>query len=191
MTRPARNRLLVVLFVVAVFVVAPRLPSLVTWVAAVLGATLIALSLWVTRPIHRARSLLASGQHEPAALELVGFEQSLTSSGWKRALASLAVGLHTTDPLAAGRNTLGAVRLEQGRYDDARTHFEAALARDPGYGVPWGNLAVLAAIAGDAARAAEARQQAASRGFNPRILGRVIADKLAASEARAGVAKTP
>lgn len=191
MTRPARNRLLVVLFVVAVFVVSPRLPSLVTSLAAALGTTLIALSLWVTRPIHRARSLLAKGQHEPAALELVHFEKTLTDSGWQRALASLAVGLHTTNPLAAARNTLGAVRLEQGRYDDARTHFEAALARDPGYGVPWGNLAVLAAIAGDAPRAAEARQKAASLGFNPRIHGRVIEDKLAASKARAPAANLP
>lgn len=82
--------------------------------------------------------------------------------------------------MAAARNTLGAVRLEQGRLDDARTHFSKALELDPGYGVPWGNLAVLAAMTGDRAKAEEARLEAAKRGFSPRLLAKVIEDKLRA-----------
>lgn len=183
MTRPARNWLLVALFIAATFAVAPRLPDAVTWTVAALGLPVVLVAWWVTAPFHRARARLARRDFDAAATELAAFEVSLTASPWKRALASLAVGLHTANPLAAARNTLGAVRLEQGRLDDARTHFEAALAQDPGYGVPWGNLAVLAAMAGDATKAEAARAQAAALGFRPRILAKVIHDKLAAAKA--------
>ena len=90
----------------------------------------------------------------------------------------------TSNPLAAARNTLGAVRLEQGRLDDARTHFQTALERDPRYGVPFGNLAVLAAMKGDAAGAEEARAKAAALGFKPKLLAQVIAHKLAQAPTR-------
>lgn len=180
MTRPARNRLLVALLVIGAFVVGPRLPDVVTWVAPLVAAPIIALALWVTAPFHRARSLLPKRAFDEAASELAAFETSLLEQGWKRRLAGLAVGLHTADPVAAARNTLGAVRLEQGRLDDARTHFSKALELDPGYGVPWGNLAVLAAMTGDRAKAEEARLEAAKRGFSPRLLAKVIEDKLRA-----------
>ncbi|MFZ5441907.1 MAG: hypothetical protein ACOZQL_18020 [Myxococcota bacterium] len=179
MTRPTRNWLIVALLIAGAFTLGPRLPDAVTWVAPLVAAPLIGLALWVTAPFHRARSLLARRSFDEAATELAAFEKALTESKWKRALASLAVGLHTTQPLAAARNTLGAVRLEQGRLDDARTHFMAALQHDPGYGVPWGNLAVLAAMKGDRAAADAARRKAAERGFSPRLLSRVLEDKLA------------
>jgi tetratricopeptide (TPR) repeat protein len=137
--------------------------------AAVL-APVIVLALWVTRSFREARSLLAARHFDDAATELAAFEVELKASGWKRRLAGVAVGLYTSSPLAASRNTLGAVRLEQGRLADARLHFQAALELDPGYGVPWGNLALLAALGGDAVAAEAARGEAEALGFRPKWL---------------------
>lgn len=181
MSRPARNRLVVAVFVVVAFFAAPRMTNAMLWSATALATPVVLAALWVSMPFQRARGLLRKRQYEEAATELAAFESSLTA-GWKRALASMAVGLYTSNPAAASRNTLGAVRLEQGRLDDAQTHFKAALEHDPLYAVPWGNLAVLAAMRGDAPGAEEARLKAASLGFKPKILSAVIKDKLSAGK---------
>lgn len=180
MSRPTRNRLLVAVFVVVAFAAAPRLPNLLLWSVTAVATPLVIAALWVSAPFLRARGFLQKQKYEEAATELAAFESSL-SAGWKRALASLVVGLYTSNPVAAARNTLGAVRLEQGRLDDAQTHFKAALERDALYAVPWGNLAVLAAMRGDAAGAEEARLKAALLGFKPKVLAAVIKDKLLAA----------
>ena len=180
MTRPARNRLMVAVFVVVAFFAAPRVPNALLWAATAVATPLLLAALWATLPFQRARGFLRKQQYEEAATELAAFESSLTA-GWKRVLASMAVGLYTSNPVAASRNTLGAVRLEQGRRDDALTHFTAALEHDALYAVPWGNLAVLAAMRGDAAAAEEARLKAATLGFKPKVLSAVIKDKLAAA----------
>ena len=179
MTRPLRNKLLVAVFMIAAFFFGPRLGDSALWGATAVATPLVALAVWVTWPFQQARTLLRRRQYEEAAAELATFETSIAQTGWKRALAAMAVGLYTSNALAASRNTLGAVRLEQGQLDDAQVHFKAALEHDPGYAVPWGNLAVLAAMRGDAAGAEDARLKAASLGFKPRLLGAVIKDKLA------------
>lgn len=184
MTRVLRNRLLVAAFVVVAFVSAPRLSDAVVWAVAAIVFPVTLLALWVARPFHQARSLLSKQKYEEAAAALAEFEVSITQTPWKRALAGLAVGLYTFSALAAARNTLGAVRLEQGRLDDAETHFKAALQHDAGYAVPWGNLAVLAAMRGDAPAAEESRLKAASLGFKPKVLSAVIKDKLSSSSSR-------
>lgn len=178
MTRPARNRLLVAVFMVAAFVAAPRLPNAALWGATAAAVPFVVVALWVTLPFHRARTLLRKKQFDAAATELAAFESALSQAPWKRAVAALAVGLYTSNALAASRNTLGAARLDQGKLDDAQTHFKAALEHDAGYAVPWGNLAVLAAMRGDAVAAEEARRRAATLGFKPKILAAVIKDKL-------------
>ncbi len=178
MSRPARNRLFAVIFVVATLGFAPKLPSPLLWSAAALVFSLTAFALWLTTGFRRARALLAQKQYDAAATELAAFELSLTES-WKRHVAGLAVGTYTTSAFAAARNTLGAVRLEQGRLDDAATHFSAAIALDAQYAVPWANRAVLAAMRGDAAGAHEAKDTAKKLGFRSKVLDSVVADKLA------------
>lgn len=177
MSRPARNRLLAAIFVALVVLVAPRLPNVVAWLAFALVAVVIAASLWVTRGFRQARALLAQKKYDDAALELAAFERSL-SERWRKRLAGLSVGLYTNDAVAAARNTLGAVRLEQGRLEDAATHFDAALALDAQYAVPWANRAVLAALRGDRAAANEAKQRAKALGFGSKTLDAVVSDKL-------------
>jgi tetratricopeptide (TPR) repeat protein len=178
MTRILRNRLLVAVFVIVAFASAPRLNDGVVWAITATVFPLMVLALWVARPFHRARGQLKNQQYEDAAASLAEFETSIAQVPWKRVLAGTAVGLWTFSARAAARNTLGAVRLEQNRLDDAETHFKAALQHDAGYAVPWGNLAVVAASRGDAAAAEDARSKAASMGFNPKVLSAVIKDKL-------------
>jgi len=179
MTRPVRNKLVVAAFVIAAFFAAPRLGNAALWSATAVATPLVLAALWVSWPFHRARTMLRKRQYDEAATELAAFETSISQAAWKRAIAGMAVGLYTSNPLAAARNTLGAVRLEQGRLDDAQVHFKASLKHDPAYAVPWGNLAVLAAMRGDAVAAEEARSRAAALGFKPRVLAAVIKDKLA------------
>lgn len=183
MTRVSRNRLLVAALVLIVFVSSPRVPVEVTWLVAAVVFPLLGLALWVTLPFQRARGLLAKRQYDDAATQIAMFEKSLLESPWKSWLASLSVGLYTSNPIAASRNTLAAIRLEQGRLKDAARSLTTALELDAGYAVPWGNRAVLAAMEGDRAAAEEARLKAKALGFSPKLLARVIEDKLAKAAA--------
>lgn len=178
MSRPARNRLFAVIFVVTMLGLAPKLPNALLWSVTALAFVVTAVALWLTTGFRRARVLMAQKKYDDAALALAAFELSL-SEPWKRRIAGLAVGTYTTSAFAAARNTLGAVRLEQGRLDDAATHFSAALSLDAQYAVPWANRAVLAAMRGDAAGAHEARDTAKLLGFRSKVLDSVVADKLA------------
>ncbi|MFT3710676.1 MAG: hypothetical protein QM817_23890 [Archangium sp.] len=187
MTRVLRNRLLVAAFVIVVILISPRLPDLATWLAAAVVFPFIGVALWVTLPFQRARTLLSKAQYDDAAMQIAAFERAMLESPWKSKVASLAVGLYTSNPVAASRNTLAAIRLEQGRLKDAARSLTTSLELDPGYAVPWANRAVLAAMEGDRARAEEALAKAKSLGFAPRMLSKVIEDKLAA----AAVATSP
>ncbi len=180
MTRPARVRLVVVAVAVLAFVAGPRLPEPLPWVLLGLLAPVLGLALWLVQPLVRARRAHAEQRFEHAAAELAAFEVALTAAPWKRAVAGLAVGLYSANPLAVARGTLGAVRLDEGRLDDAARHLAKALELDPGYAVPHANLAVLHATRGDAAAAEAARARAAALGFAPKQLRAVLAEKLAA-----------
>lgn len=180
MTRPARHRLVIAAVTAAGLLAGPRLPEPLPWVLLGLFAPLLAAVVVAVQPLLGARRALALGRFDDAAARLAAFEVSLGASPLRRALAGLGVGLYTSNPLAAARGTLGAVRLEQGRLDDAAQHLHAALALDPGYAVPHANLAVLHATRGDAAAAEAARKSAADLGFSPRALARVVSQRLGA-----------
>src|SRR5688572_28576558 len=121
MTRVLRNRVLVAVFVIAAFASAPRLSDGVMWTVTAIVFPLMLAALWVARPFHRARAQLENQQYEEAAASLAEFETSISQAAWKRVLAGTVVGLYTFNALAAARNTLGAVRLEQNRLEDAET----------------------------------------------------------------------
>lgn len=177
MTRPARNRLIAAVFVVVTVLLSRQLPDVVLWtIAAVVGVAMFG-ALWVTTPFRKARKLMTEKKYDDAATELAAFELSLTEP-WRKRLAGFAVGMYTTNPIAASRNTLGAVRLEQGRLEDAVTHFDAATALDALYAMPWANRAVLAAMKGDKVAALEAKNKARELGFSSKTLDAVVQDKL-------------
>jgi membrane protein implicated in regulation of membrane protease activity len=62
MTRPVRNRLLVGVFVIAAFFIAPRLPNAAMWGATAVATPIVLLALWVSWPFHRARTMLRKQQ---------------------------------------------------------------------------------------------------------------------------------
>lgn len=183
MTRPARARLVVVAVVVAVLLLGPRVPEPWPWLIALAGFAFIAVAVWVVDPLRRARAALAERRFDDAAADLAAFEVALTASAWRRAVAGFAVGFYSGNALAVSRGTLGAVRLEQGRLEDAQTHLSRALELDPAYGVPWANLALLRATRGDADGAEAARLRAQQLGFAPRQLPVLLRERLAARPA--------
>lgn len=169
MTRPARNRLLVVLLVVGIVVLSRRAPDELTWASTLFFAPVVVLALWVTAPLQRARSLHKNKQFDEAALAVAEFEKNVSATPWKLRLAGLAVGLYTSSPLAAARNVLGAIRLDQGKLDEAEMHLKASLEHDALYALPWANLAVLANERKDVPGAQAALKKARELGYSPKL----------------------
>jgi tetratricopeptide (TPR) repeat protein len=170
---------LLLLFVVGALAVAPRLPDVALWTAAGLGAAIITVSLAAGRHLFRGRWLMKQKRWDDAAVALAAFEREQAQGGWRRALAFLFVGTFSSNGLAVAQATLGAVRLEQGRLDEAEAHLRRALEVDPDYAVPHANLALLAAMRGDAAGAQTHRARAHQLGFRRRSLDAALAKALA------------
>ncbi len=171
MSRPTRNGLLVAVVLVAGVLLAPRLPDAVVWALAASAMTVVVLATTFTGDFRAARALFAAKKFDEAALRLAAFEKSLASPLRAR-LAGLAVGVYTSNALAAARNTLGAVRLEQGRFDEAQTHFDAALEMDAHYALPWANKALLAKRRGETFT--EARNRAVALGAKAKVLDALL-----------------
>lgn len=171
MSRPARNWLLVALVVVVGVAVAPRLPDALVWALAGVALVVMVAALSVTADFRAARALFAKKRFDDAAVRLAGFEKSL-SAPWRARLAGLAVGVYTSNALAAARNTLGAVRLEQGKFDEAQAHFDAALKLDAQYALPWANKALLAKKRGE--DFSEARNRAVALGAKAKALDALL-----------------
>jgi len=172
MSRPTRNWVFVAVVLLAGVLVTPRLPNALVWALAALAVTLVMSAMFFTDDFRAARALFAKKQFDDAALKLVAFEKSLASPLRAR-IAGLAVGVYTSNALAAARNTLGAVRLEQGKFDEAQTHFDAALKLDEQYALPWANKALLAKKRG--ADATEARNRAVALGAKAKALDALLA----------------
>lgn len=172
MSRPTRNWVLVALVLLAGVVIAPRLPDVVGWALAALAVGAVAAALVFTAEFRAARALFAQQRFDDAAIKLAVFEKSL-SSPWRARLAGLAVGVYTSNALAAARNLLGAVRLEQGKWDEAQAHFDAALKLDEKYALPWANKALLAKKRG--ADFSEARNRAVALGAKAKALDGLLA----------------
>ncbi len=159
MVRPIRNWLLAALAAALLLLVLPALPSAVGWTLAGLLLPVLGLAVFVTAPLRRARRHFARGAWDDAALAVAAFERSLETP-WRREVARLAVGSWTSNPHAAARNLLGAVRIEQGRLDDAATHLDRAIALDPHYAIAWANRALLEKKRGDLPALERARAEA-------------------------------
>lgn len=175
MTRPRRHLWLSLAFVAAAFIVAPRLPPRAAWSLGALGLALSAACLWAGLPLFRARSLMRQRRWAEAATHLATFRGAAAASAWRRALGPVYLGVYSSDALAVADATLGALRLEEDRLDEARQHLEAAVARDPGYAVPHANLALVFARQGDVEAARAARQRARALGFARASLDEALA----------------
>jgi tetratricopeptide (TPR) repeat protein len=175
MTRPRRNLALILLFIAGAFLAAPHLPNAVLTTIAALGAVMLVVAVFAAKHLLAGRSLMKQGKWDDAALELAAFEHEQSTVAWRRALAFLFVGSWTSDGVAVARGTLGAIRLEQGRLDEAEAHLKRAVEKDPGYALPYANLALVAARRGDTAAADAHRARAHQLGFRPRAFEQAFA----------------
>jgi hypothetical protein len=138
MTRPARNRLLLLLVCLAVLASGK-------WVGVPLAALVVgaaAVSFVSSRDFFAARRALRRRQWVDALVGFQRFEQQLTSPS-RRAASWLATSLYSFDAAAIARNLTGVVHLENGKLELAEAAFLSALQQDPLYAVPHLNLAVV------------------------------------------------
>ncbi len=107
-------------------------------------------------------------EHSRRFLDMIREKPHLKKYLW------LAFSIYTPDVEAMALYNLGTARLQLGRLDEARSDFEAALAIDPLYPLPFYNLAVLAELAGRRDLAERYLHQAAIRGYRRTRIDAVI-----------------
>jgi Flp pilus assembly protein TadD len=160
MTRPNRNRLLVVALCLVCLAAGNLVGVPLAGVLFVAALT----SYIASRELFAARRALRQKRWVDALMGLQRFEAQLTSPA-RRALSWLAVSLYTFDARAIARNLTGVVHLENGNLDLAQAAFQSALQLDALYAVPYLNLAVIAARRKDTAAMESHLAQAARLGL--------------------------
>ena len=126
---------------------------------------------------------------EEAAICFVHFEQRLQSAKWRQMSAALFSGMYTYDGIAIARNNLGVVRLEQGRFSEAEAALRRAIERDTLYAMPYVNLAIIAALAGNATQAEQEQARAHALGFRDRGLQKRVRKLLARTNTTVGAGR--
>lgn len=121
---------------------------------------------------------------------LTAFEAKQLSSRWRRALAPLFVGIYSHDGVAIALNNQAVARLNQGSLTQAQELLQRALSRDAPYAIPHVNLAILAALQGNAAEASREQQLAHELGFRGAGLQRRIRALLSRTNTAVGAAVT-
>lgn len=129
--------------------------------------------LW--REFFRGRRAMDQGRMADALVHFARFEERLTAHPWIAAGIYLGWSVYTWNAKAMLANDVGACELALGRRDGAEANFERAIALDPGYPVPYFNLAVVAETWGDRERAQRLLADAGKRGFRGGTRERVIA----------------
>ena len=186
MTRPTRTLLLFAAFLVAAFVVTPTLPDVAMWALSGLAAVVLAVSLVAGRPFFAGRFAMKDERWDAAFAAFETFHDEQSGHGWKARFSFLFAGIFTADGVALALNNMGAVRLNQQRLDDAEALFRRALERDARYAMPHVNLAIIAAMRGDAATAETESKTARALGFRRRGLQQVVRTALAAANTTIG-----
>lgn len=100
---------------------------------------------------YRGQEQLRLGAPERAAASFQEFLAKVRARPWLKWLIYGKWGVNTWDIEAMTLNNLGSTYVERGNPTQAARFFEAALALDPNYGVPYSNLALLAYASGDEA----------------------------------------
>lgn len=182
MTRPRRLKLLYVFACLAlmalIVVVAWRLPydkkGLIFIVAGCVFFLVARLQGVAFRNLHRGRRLHDQGRYEAAIQHLDLFLTQVRAQPWRAWFVYLGGFLYTWDLEALTLNNLGSALLRLGRLDEAETRLRESLAQDPGYAMPYWNLAVLVAMRGDEPAARDCLARCESLGYRKSSLDQVI-----------------
>jgi hypothetical protein len=143
MTRPARNRLLL-LALCAVCIALGSVAGVPLFITLLVAA---AVSYITARDVFAARRAIRQRRWVDALMSLQKFEAKPPP----RPLCWLTMSTYSFEPVAIARNLSGIVHLENNNLDLAQAAFQSALAKDPLYAVPQLNLAVVAARRKDTA----------------------------------------
>ena len=181
MTRPLQSKLLYVTVLLllgsGVFVAYWMIPydkSLVLIVAVTLLLIPGRIQGFVFRDHYRGRRLLGAGRAEEAVQCSRRFLAQIREKPWKKRFIWFTWGVYSWDVEAMTLNNMGAAFLNMGEFEDAEAYLRQALAVDPKYGVPYFNLAVLAAVQGNEKTARKHAGQAESLGYRRTRLDRVV-----------------
>lgn len=186
MTRPTRSLVFFATFTVAAFVLAPTLPDVAIWTLAALGLAVLMVALLAGKSFFLGRSAMRAGRWDDAFQAFQTFHDQQLGRGWQARLSFLFAGIYTADGVALALNNQGAVRLNQRQLDEAEALFRKALARDRQYAMPHVNLAIVAAMRGDAATAEAESTRARELGFRRRGLQQAVRAALAATNGALG-----
>ncbi|HKO47319.1 MAG TPA: hypothetical protein VJV79_06330 [Polyangiaceae bacterium] len=138
-------------------------------VAAVVVAVLLALVALIIiwgRDFYRARLLVRRRRWARALHYFERYQRRLSTARFDRLLSALQLSIYTNDGIALALNNIALCRMNLQDMPAAVQALQLALARDPGYAVPHANLAIIAALAGDATSAREELAEAARLGYS-------------------------
>lgn len=146
------------------------------------GAMLVGLVLlvpgriqgFVYRDLFRGRRLYCAGRPKEAAGYFQTFIAELRRKPWKKRFIWFSWTFYTTDVEAMAWNNLGAAMTSMGKWTEAKKSFEAALATDAKYPLPYLNLARIAIVEEDRAQAERRIQQAMSLGYRSTTVDQLI-----------------
>ena len=141
------------------------------------------ISSFYLKDLYRSRRHLSAEQFDAAIECGRRFLQTLSEEPWRRRLVYLTWSAYSWNVAAMARNNIGAALMMLGRFDAARWEFQAALADDPRYALPYANLAVMAEVDGDHAAGARLMAEAHRYGYSGRSADKLL-DKVAAAYAR-------
>jgi tetratricopeptide (TPR) repeat protein len=116
------------------------------------------------------------------------FLATLRKHPWRARLIYLTWSLYTWNVEAMTRNNIGAAEMMRGRFAAAREQFDAALALDSGYALPYANLAIMASVEGDHTESERLMALAQRNGYAEKAVDRLVAR---AGAAYAGVQGRP
>ena len=182
MKRPQRNLFIIMSVMMALYLIATRLPfAIVTWLLAASLLVIAALGIW-GRDFFLGGRCTRQRKWQEAAKRYQRFESKLLAAPWGKLAIVLYFGIYTFDGVALARNHVAQSLINLGDLDGAEQWLRRALQRDPMYAVPYLNLGVVAALRGDQARAAREMGKAVQLGFNPEDAHRLLRRTLASTQ---------
>lgn len=120
--------------------------------------------LW--RDFFRGRNLMNSQRWEDSIGYFEKFLTDLQKKPWLKMMIWFSWGTYTRDIEAMTRNNLGAAKLNLGNFIDAERELLIAHQIDSEYPLPYYNLALLAQLQGQNARAIEMLEKAKDLGYS-------------------------
>lgn len=181
MQRPQRNLFIIMSVMMAVYLIATRLPfAVVGWMLAASLVIVAALCIW-GRDLFLGRQYTRQRKWQEALKRYQRFESKLLAAPWRSLAIILYFGIYTFDGVAIARNEVAQSLIQLGDLDGAEQWLRRALQRDPMYAMPYLNLGVVAALRGDGARAAREMGKAVKLGVNAEDAHRLLRRALASA----------